>query len=373
MHTAMMPTSTPRFLQMCHGRRAGLAVVVACGLGALAAVRAADPASKDSATAAVGPFTVEKSGAHCVVVNLHGKLVAEYVVDRANKPFLWPIIGPTGKSMTRTFPMAASVGEAQDHVHQRGLTFGHQEINGFNTWAEEASFHEGDRGAAKRATLGRIRHREYRKLEGGETAVIHAVSDVLDPHNKPLLVEERRMAFSVAPDARVIDLDSDFIAAYGPVEIGDIKDAGLLIRVPDSMAVDRKQGGVIVNAAGLRNADAWGKRATWVDYHGPVEGDHVGIAILNHPSSFRHPTPWHVRGYGLFCANPFGLHELDPTAASGTFMLKQGERFSLRHRFIFHVGDEQKGKIAEAYAAYAAAPRPALGEASAAPAAVPAP
>ena len=33
---------------------------------------------------------------------------------------------------------------------------------------------------------------------------------------------------------------------------------------------------------------------------GQVEGKVRGIAILNHPESFRHPTPWHVRTYGLF-------------------------------------------------------------------------
>ena len=35
----------------------------------------------------------------------------------------------------------------------------------------------------------------------------------------------------------------------------------------------------------------------------------MGIAILNHPASFRYPTYWHVRDYGLFAANPFGLHD----------------------------------------------------------------
>ena len=36
-------------------------------------------------------------------------------------------------------------------------------------------------------------------------------------------------------------------------------------------------------------------------------GEKVGIAILDHPANPRHPVRWHVRGYGLFAANPFGL------------------------------------------------------------------
>src|SRR5205814_3733 len=103
----------------------------------------------------------------------------------------------------------------------------------------------------------------------------------------------------------------DFIASEGPVKFGDAKDAGFNYRVPASMAVDAKQGGQIITSEGIADAAAWGKRAKWVDYHGPVEGETLGVAMLNHPSSFRYPTPWHVRTYGLFTANPFGTHSLD--------------------------------------------------------------
>ena len=78
--------------------------------------------------------------------------------------------------------------------------------------------------------------------------------------------------------------------------------------------------------------------------------------MLNHPSSFRFPTPWHARTYGLFTANPFGTKSLDKTAPDGAFTLKPGEKLTLRHRLIFHNGDEKSAKIAEAFAAYAAMP-----------------
>ena len=313
----------------------------------LAGVAAAEPAP---------PFAVEKTATGGATVLLDGKPVAEYIVDRANKPFLWGIIGPTGKQMTRAFPQADVAGETSDHVHQRGLTFGHQGVAGFDTWTEPASHRGNSSFAEQLKKLGAIRHMGYRTLAGGTTAVIHAQSEICDASNRPLLAEERRMTFSVAPSQRIIDIDIDLVAAHGPVDLADMKDAGVYVRVPDSMAVDRKQGGTIINSAGQRDADAWSKRATWVDYHGPVDGEHLGIAILNHPSSFRHPTPWHVRTYGLFCANPFGMQQMDPTAKSGAVSLGAGERISLRHRFIFHVGDEQEAGIAAAYDAYAATP-----------------
>ena len=305
---------------------------------------------------AAEPYQVAKTATGGAIVRLNGEPVAEYFVDRANKPFLWRIIGPTGKAMTRAFPLGDMPGEATDHVHQRGLTFGHQGVAGFDTWAEAATYGYGDneKTAERIGKLGAIRHRGFRTLAGGTAAVIHARNDIVDAANKPLVAEERRMTFSSAPDARIIDVDIDLVAAYGPVDMADMKDAGVYIRVPDSMAVDRRQGGTIINSAGQRDADAWSRHAAWVDYHGPVEGEHLGIAILNHPSSFRHPTAWHVRTYGLFCANPFGMKQMNPEAESGAVTLAAGERISLRHRFIFHVGDEQQASIARAYEAYAA-------------------
>ena len=90
-----------------------------------------------------------------------------------------------------------------------------------------------------------------------------------------------------------------------------------------------------------------------MDYYGPVEGETQGVAMLNHPSSFRYPTGWHVRTYGLFTANPFASKQFNKDAPDAAFELKSGERLKLRHRFLFHSGEEKAGKIAEAWEAYA--------------------
>ena len=311
-----------------------------------------------------GAFVVTKSADGGAVVSVDGQPFLAYVIDQGNKPYLWPIHGPGGALMTRSWPMKDVPGEKHDHPHQRGLTFGHQGINGTDTWAEAASYGTGESQREAAAKLGRIRHRQYVVLAGGTSGVIHAVSDVLDPTGKPILVDEQRIACSLSGETRVIDVDIDLIAAHGEVTLTDMKDAGLYIRVPESMTVDAKQGGTIVNSVGQRDADAWAKRAAWCDYNGPVDGSRLGVAILNHPASFRHPTPWHVRTYGLFTANPFGTKALDPTAESGTLSLAPGGRISLRHRFIFHRGDEKQGGIAAAYEAYAREPRPPLGDAA---------
>lgn len=300
-------------------------------------------------------FTVEKTAAGGALVKVDGQVFAEYVVDQANKPYLWPIYGPTGKSMTRSYPMKDVPGEKQDHPHHRGLNFGHESIGGFDTWAEKATFGESKnpKSSERMEHLGAIKHREFKELKGGETGVIFALSDYVDQTGKVIITEERKMTFKVDGGARIIDVDIDLIASQGTVKVDDKKDSGLSIRVPHSMSVDAKEGGKIINSNGDKDADSWGKRATWCDFNGPVEGEHLGIAMLNHPSSFRHPTPWHARTYGLFTANPFGVSQLKLQAESAAFDLKEGDRVKLRHRFIFHKGDEKEGKIAEAYEAYA--------------------
>jgi hypothetical protein len=306
-------------------------------------------------------FAVKETASGGVTVTVDGQPFADYVVDQGNKPYVWPIHGPGGPLMTRSWPMKDVPGEKHDHPHQRGLTFGHQGIDGTDTWAEAASYGQGEQQRAAAARLGRIVNRGYVALTGGPTGTIHATSDVLDQAGKPILADERRFVFSLAGAARVIDVDIDLVASHGAVTLADMKDAGLYIRVPESMTVDARQGGTIVNSAGQRDADAWAKRAAWCDYNGPVDGGRLGVAILNHPSSFRHPTPWHVRTYGLFTANPFGLKALDPASESGEIRLELGERISLRHRFIFHRGDEKEAGITAAYEAYAREPRPPLG------------
>jgi hypothetical protein len=240
------------------------------------------------------------------------------------------------------------------------MNFGHEDIAGFNTWHEKATFGEKKKPeevAKIMAKTAVIQHKAFRGVKADPShAEFIAVSDHLRPDGTRFLTEETRYTFRATPDARIIDVDMDLIASDGAVVVKDIKDAGYSVRVAHSMAVDSKQGGEIVNAQGDKNAEAWGTRSPWVDYHGPVGGEKLGVAFLNHPSSFRHPTPWHVRTYGLFTANPFGLKTVDKTkkAADGTFELANGDRIKLRHRIVYHKGDEIEAKVAELFKAYAA-------------------
>jgi hypothetical protein len=87
-----------------------------------------------------------------------------------------------------------------------------------------------------------------------------------------------------------------------------------------------------------------------VDYSGEIEGEKLGIAIFDHPSSLGHPTYWHSRSYGLFAANIFGLHDFEnDKQKDGSRILEPGQTWRFRYRVMIHPGDTQSANIAALY------------------------
>ncbi len=275
-----------------------------------------------------------------VTIQIDGQPFTEYLVFSGAKPILWPIIGPSGKPLTRAYPMAEGPNEKTDHIHQRSVWFTHGDVNGVCFWSEIKNH-------------GFIRHREFVKVASGPTAVVITRNDWVDHDEKKVCEDERALTFGQDGENRWIDFDITLKATNGPVTFGDTKEGTMGVRVAGTMKVDAKLGGKIVNSDGLVDKDAWGKPASWVDYYGPVDDQVAGIAILNHPSSFRYPTYWHVRTYGLFAANPFGVRDFkNDKTLDGSYTIEPGKSISLRYRIVFHKGDEKQGQIAEMWEKY---------------------
>jgi hypothetical protein len=276
-----------------------------------------------------------------VTVKLDGQLFTRYLIQSGAKPILWPIIGPTGAELTRGYPMReATKDEKSDHEHQRSFWFTHGDVNGTSFW-DESQRH------------GKIVHREFLRVDGGTEGILVARNDWIDADEKVVCSDVRSLTFGASGDARWIDFDITIKAGDTPVKFGDTKEGTFGIRVAGTMEVEAGLGGRIVNSAGQSDNEAWGKQASWVDYHGPVGGETVGIAVMNHPSSFRFPTYWHVRTYGLFAANPFGLHNFkNSEKENGSHTLQPGESMTLRYRVYLHRGDEIVGRVADAFSDY---------------------
>lgn len=271
-----------------------------------------------------------------------GGLVLRYEFRSGSKPIVYPLNGPGGVSMTRDYPMKpAEQGDSKDHIHQRSLWMTHGEVNGIDFWME------GEKA-------GRIEHDKVisSDVDQGKAKLV-TTANWLTPDDQWLLRESRAMTVSGDEAMRQVEFSIDLTAGDNPVHFGDTKEGSFGVRVPDSMTVDKKTGGSILNEHGERDGAAWGKRSRWVDYSGPVGDQTVGITILEHPKSHGHPCRWHVRTYGLFAANPFGEHHFTGGKATEGFTLAPGKTLHLQYKLLLHSGAPDTEAIEAAWKQFA--------------------
>jgi len=323
----------------------------------LALAVAAGPAPR--ATAQPPAVVGLERGEHAVVVTLGGRPFTSYVHSGHAKPILFPLVGPDGVPMTRSWPMVEGVaGEPHDHPHHESLWFTHGSVNGIDFWAHKAD----DQGRRPR-----IEHVGIGGCTGGPTGVLETTSRWLAADGTVVCTDSRRIEFAGDDAARTIDVAIVVHADHGPLVFGDTKEGTLGLRVRPGLQLKDVNGslgaaGHIVNSAGERDAAVWGRPARWVDYHGPLDGREVGVAIFDHPANLRHPSHWHARDYGLFAANPFGLHDFTGAPkGAGDHTVPAGGTLALRYRIVLHRGDAAAAGIEDRWQAWA---RPAAGGAT---------
>ena len=334
-------------------RGMALAALIECGLYSLSA------AEKE------GVQVTQKDDR--VTVEINGDLFTEYwfrmrqhpalstdrqgnmVTNPTKHTYFYPLIGPGGLQMTRGWPIRNDVeGEEKDHPHHRALWFSHGAVNGVDFWAETAR-------------AGKIQHDQFVELKSGkDEGVIKSTCKWVAPDNKVICTDERVFRVYNRPaNERLFDFEITIKApADRDVLFGDTKEGTMAVRINEQMRVTRGRQpgkGHIVQSTGVKDKDTWGKRAEWCDYYGPVDGKTVGIAIFDHPSNPVHPTYWHVRDYGLFAANPFGIHDFEKKEpGAGNLNIPAGKSVTFKYRFYIHEGDEKQAKVAERYKEYGA-------------------
>jgi hypothetical protein len=96
-------------------------------------------------------------------------------------------------------------------------------------------------------------------------------------------------------------------------------------------------------------------KAKWVDYSGRIDGEYVGVVMMDHPDNPRHPTYWHSRGCGLHSINPFGVGAfLNDKTQIGSLTIEPGQHVRFRYRVVIHPGASGAAR-AELYKPYASA------------------
>ena len=298
---------------------------------------------------------LKREATHINVI-VGGKPFTSYYFDpKVAKPYFMPLRSAEGTIITRGFPIGNTVPPAHQHdpnlePHQRPMYFAHGNIDGIDFWGEAIYPKWSDDSVFGRTVLVKIE-----EMKGGpDSGTLRALFHLVGPRGRIIADETQAFVFRGDRQTRMIDCQFTITANHGAdVTMGDTKEGAFAIRLVRQL--HSPPGHMVNSNGGVGEKQIWGKRANWVDYYGKVGAEEVGVAVLDSPKSFRHPTYWHARGYGLFAANPFGIREFtgDPNK-DGSWTIRQGKSLTLRYRVLIHHGDYKQAHVAEDYQQYAA-------------------
>lgn len=267
-------------------------------------------------------------------VERDGREIARYYFSKnLHRPFIYPLIGPSGKSLTR-------MGHPRDpngHSHHNSFFVSHHDVGGVGFWNDAKS------------SEGRILHQRVLRYEDTDD---EAIIEVLNHwvagagRGKTLLEERRTMRFR--PQQRrqwLLVLDLAFSAPKEPLTLGKTNFGFLGVRMAKTIGVN-DGGGMIRNSAGAVNEPlVHEKPARWVDYSGNMPGNKpAGITLLDHPQNPNHPPVFHVRNDGWMGAS-FNF--------AAPYTIKPGEPLNLRYALWIHDGAPTPAAIDQQFAEFA--------------------
>lgn len=301
-----------------------------------------------AAAAPQGRVQLKEEGPHTLAIILPDGPFTAYNFDpKEPRPFFFPVHGPGGKRVTRSYPMQDVAGEERDHPHHRSFWTAYGEVNGVDDWSQMPNH-------------GWIKHQKFtEKKEGAAFGGFTATSVWTDKDGKPILDERRTIkVYNAGPERRLLDYDVELTASYADLHYGDTKEGGILaFRVASSM--DGKRGGRIENSSGgVSEKECWGKRANWLDYSGAVEGGEIlGIGMMDHPGNLNYPCYWHARDYGLVGTNPFAKGSFEKELPKDGHHQKKGQKLLFRYRVLIHRGSAKAAGMDDAYHAWVQGPK----------------
>ena len=247
------------------------------------------------------------------------------------RPFVFPLIGPTGRSLTR-------MGHPHDpitHSHHNSAWISHNDVNGVSFWADTGK------------NLGRIVHQRVEKLTDGEdeasvTSLNHWIEEAT---KKTLMTERRKTTVHVLDKGEwllILDLQFD---AKDEVTIGKSPFGMIGVRMAKTIGVN-DGGGTIRNSTGkVDEKEVFWKPAKWVDYSGAIVGKTVeGITLFDHPANPNNPSVFHVRNDGWMGAS---------LTFAGPRTIAPGKALRLRYGLYVHAGQPSVEALDARWATFA--------------------
>ena len=259
------------------------------------------------------------------------------------RPFLFPLNGPSGTSLTRMGHPGAP-----NHDHHRSVWFAFHKVNEFDFWAD--------------GTGTQIRQLAWKCYQDGPDEAVMAVElGWFDPQDQLLIRQEAIIALRpMAKGEYTLEIQSTFRpgpttakTASAAVDLGKTNFGFLAVRVAKSLS-GHFGGGIISDSEGRKGEkNIFGRRARWMDYSGPVvvgkgAADNrqtitEGITFFDHPNNPRYPTRWHVREDGWMGAS-FCMDE--------GYLLTEDAPLTLRYQLHVHSGHYDKATASKLHDAF---------------------
>lgn len=273
---------------------------------------------------------------------------------REDKPFFYPLRTLNGVDLALLRP--------EDHPWHRGLWFSWKYINGVNYWEEdrERALSEG-RSLIKDVVV---------KKEEDYSASICFIIEYAPEGKAPVLRENRKISIS-SPDVDgnyYIDWHQTFktngthvvLDRTPPIRDGGPQYggyAGLAIRANDD----------VLESIRIMDSNKWqndqglighGKKADWMAITGIASDSSnksVGLAIFDHPSNSRYPSPWYVwfNSSKNSTINNYSHAFIQPAFLfDQPYEFEAGDSLSLKYRVMIHHETTKFNDFNEKYLEY---------------------
>lgn len=246
------------------------------------------------------------------------------------RPYIHPIVAPDGRGDLTEF-------RPSHHPHQTALYFGFPLVNmrdfyhnptGGGPWRGD---HFWDKVSAEIVNDG----------TNGEPVSWQTVYNMLDVYGEVMITETQVWSIQRENDKYLLDIVWNG-EAKRDITINRWEYGGLFLRMPWRDDINAEA----VNSNGLRNGEAEGERALWVNLGLDIEGrdDFGNIAILDHPENRGHPNAWRVD-------SQLGINPA--TARFADWSIPEGETEVIRYRLVIYTGDFNHDDVTAAFEDFA--------------------
>jgi hypothetical protein len=238
-----------------------------------------------------------------------------HFAPRYPRPFFHPLVGPSGRSLTRMGHPAAP-----DHDHHRSFWFGHHIVGGVNFWEE--------RGKGQQIRQDGWVHYQ----DGADEAGMVVRLGWIDAHKVRLIQHDLIVVYRpLEAGEGWLELQSRYTPITDELLLGKTNFGFMGLRVAASLSTQFGGGRLSNSAADTSEKALFARPAWWVDYSGPIVGEKwEGITWFDHPSNPGAPVSWHVREDG-WMSPAFNLRE--------PYTLRKTSPLVLRHALHIHARD----------------------------------